>query len=369
MHFSLFLTTRGHRADDDHRVIGAMVDHAKQAADLGFEAVFLPDHHFTGYAPPSSDSFMFAAYLAAQLPTMWFGFSIQTVPLHNPVRFAERVALLSHLTEGRLLVGVGSGTTPEESIGFGVDFRETAKVGNENLAIIERLWAKQPGDEPIEFDTGHYRGAVVSRISPAPYGDPMRQIMSVAARPASVERAVKHGQSAFVHNFAPPAQLHPEVPFDVFKEGYLRYRTALEAAGHEPAVVARALEWTTATWQYIHVAPTDEQANEELDLLLGQYQESIDQESLGNKAAERILGIDLPKQQSALSDEYRRVWCIAGSPDTVAARLQPYADLGVGNILGGFMGGPLTDERIRLTASSLDLFSREVMPRFQQDRA
>ena len=79
---------------------------------------------------------------------MYFGFSVQTVPLHHPVRFAERLALLDQLTDGRLLVGVGSGTTPEESIGFGVKFQETSRVSVENLEIIEKLWRKKPEDAP-----------------------------------------------------------------------------------------------------------------------------------------------------------------------------------------------------------------------------
>lgn len=45
----------------------SLIDHARQAEDRGFDAVFMPDHHFTGYAPMSSDPFVFAAYLAGQL--------------------------------------------------------------------------------------------------------------------------------------------------------------------------------------------------------------------------------------------------------------------------------------------------------------
>ncbi|MCQ7029673.1 LLM class flavin-dependent oxidoreductase, partial [Escherichia coli] len=93
--------------------------------------------------PVASDPMMFAAYLAGQLKKVHFGFSVTSVPLHSPVRFAERVNILDQLTEGRLLVGVGSGTTPEEMIGFGVNYKEASAIAEANLAIAEKLWAKQ----------------------------------------------------------------------------------------------------------------------------------------------------------------------------------------------------------------------------------
>jgi alkanesulfonate monooxygenase SsuD/methylene tetrahydromethanopterin reductase-like flavin-dependent oxidoreductase (luciferase family) len=365
MHFSLFLTTRAQDPSEDRAIMQAMIEHAREGERLGFDAIFQPDHHFTGYAPQSSDPFIFAAYLSALMPRMWFGFSVQTVPLHHPVRFAERLALLDQLTDGKLLVGVGSGTTPEESIGFGVKFQDTSKISIENLEIIEKLWRKKPEDEAVQFDTGHYKGAVVSRISPVPFTQPVPTMMSVAARPSSVERSATLGQPAFILNFSPPKNLWPETPFEVFKQNYTTYRTALEAAGHPDEVVAKALEWTTHSYQFVHVAETDEQAQEELEIQLEQYQQCIEREHIANKAAESISGIDLPAQQDARTDEYKRVWCLAGSPETVIRELQPYADLGVGNMSAAFMGGPLTPERKKFTEQSMRLFAEKVMPHFR----
>ena len=78
-----------------------LVEHAKKAHTAGFEAVFLPDHHFTGYMPMASDPFIFAAYLAAQLKDMHFGFSVTSIPLHSPVRFVERVNILDQAPRPR----------------------------------------------------------------------------------------------------------------------------------------------------------------------------------------------------------------------------------------------------------------------------
>ena len=142
MRFSVFLNARSMAPGEDRKLIQDLTAHAVEAEARGFDAIFMPDHHFNGYMPIASDSFMFASYLAAKLPRMHFGFSVVSVPLHHPIRFVERINILDQLTDGKLLVGVGSGTTPEEMIGFGVNYQDAGAVSEANLALAERLWAK-----------------------------------------------------------------------------------------------------------------------------------------------------------------------------------------------------------------------------------
>jgi alkanesulfonate monooxygenase SsuD/methylene tetrahydromethanopterin reductase-like flavin-dependent oxidoreductase (luciferase family) len=72
MRFSVFLVGRSTAPEQDRFVMQSLIEHARQAEDRGFDAVFMPDHHFTGYAPMSSDPFVFAAYLAGQLKKIHF---------------------------------------------------------------------------------------------------------------------------------------------------------------------------------------------------------------------------------------------------------------------------------------------------------
>lgn len=142
MRFSVFLNARSMRPEEDRQLMHDLQAHSLLAGERGFSAIFLPDHHFNGYMPLASDSFIFAAWLAAKMPHMHFGFSVVSVPLHHPVRFVERINLLDQLTDGKILVGVGSGTTPEEMIGFGVTYADSKSISDRNLEIAEQLWAK-----------------------------------------------------------------------------------------------------------------------------------------------------------------------------------------------------------------------------------
>jgi alkanesulfonate monooxygenase SsuD/methylene tetrahydromethanopterin reductase-like flavin-dependent oxidoreductase (luciferase family) len=133
-------------------------------------------------------------------------------------------------------------------------------------------------------------------------------------------------------------------------------------------VQAECLAWTTFTRQFVHVAPTDEQAREEMQYILEQYQSAIEREYPYNRAAEVISGVDLPPPPNALDEEWIRTWCLWGSPEKVAAELQGYEDAGVGNFLGSFTNGPATDRRWELAEQSMRLFASEVMPRFKQEQ-
>ena len=366
MRFSVFLNARSLGPKDDRQLMKDLEAHALKAGTLGFDAIFQPDHHFNGYMPIASDSFMFAAYLAAKMPEMHFGFSVVSVPLHHPVRLVERINLLDQLTDGKLLVGVGSGTTPEEMIGFGVNYKDAGAISDKNLALAETLWAKQMGDPVVEIDNGPHQGRVIQRIAPAPYTPGHARLMPVAMKEASARRAAVNGWPAYIPAFTPP-QIGGTEPFKHVKKYFDVYRAMLDEAGHDSAAIASALDWTTHTYQVVHVAESDDQARAELEVILRAYQDAVEREAEFNARAESdSANKKTDRTPNALTDDWIGTWCLYGSPETVIEHLQPYAELGIGNILCGTTTGPLTPERLAYADQTLDLLSRKVMPAFKR---
>jgi alkanesulfonate monooxygenase SsuD/methylene tetrahydromethanopterin reductase-like flavin-dependent oxidoreductase (luciferase family) len=368
MRFSVFLNARSMGPEEDRPLIKSIEAHAMRAADMGFSAIFLPDHHFNGYMPIASDSFIFAAFLAAKMPHMYFGFSVTSVPLHHPVRFVERINILDQLTDGKVLIGVGSGTTPEEMIGFGVDYKDAGAISDKNLDLAERLWTKAIGEDAVVIDNGPYRGRVLQRVTPAPYTKPHARLMPVALKEASARRAAVNGWPAFIPAFTPP-KIGGSEPFSHVSKYFLTYKGMLLQAGHADDVVRDALSWCTHTYQMVHLAETDAQARSELETILRAYQDAIDRENEFNARAESDpANRKTDNTPNALSEDWIGTWCLYGSPKTVIAHLEPYAELGIGNILCGTIGGPLTAERIHLADQTIDLLSREVIPHFRARR-
>ena len=80
----------------------------------GFESVWLAEHHLSGFGLVSAPS-VFAAAIAARTTRMRIGYGVAVVPLHQPIRLAEEIAWLTHLSGGRVVVGVGPGFSGRES--------------------------------------------------------------------------------------------------------------------------------------------------------------------------------------------------------------------------------------------------------------
>jgi alkanesulfonate monooxygenase SsuD/methylene tetrahydromethanopterin reductase-like flavin-dependent oxidoreductase (luciferase family) len=369
MRFSIFLNARSMAPSDDRGLIQALIAHAAHAEGLGFDGLFLPDHHFTGYMPIASDPFIFAAYLAATLKRFHFGFSVTSVPLHNPVRLVERINILDQLTNGRILVGVGSGTTPEEMMGFGVSYKEAGVIAENNLAIAEQLWAKQMSDPPLEYENGPYRGAVLQRIAPAPFSARHARLMPVAMKESSARRAAQNGWPAFIPAFTPP-KIGGTEPLTHVKKYFGAYRQMLLDAAHNDAVTADALSWSTHTYQCVHLAESDDQARTELEVILTAYQKAVDREKAFNdKAEQSTANQKTDRTPEALTPDWIGTWCLYGSPRTVREKLAPYAELGIGNILCGTTTGPLDERRLRWSNQTIELLAREVMPQFRSPAA
>ncbi|WP_244373034.1 LLM class flavin-dependent oxidoreductase [Streptomyces griseorubiginosus] len=130
-------------ADAFHTYVDDMV----YAEEVGFDACYLGEHHFT-FASGNSSPLMMAAAIAARTSTIRVGTSIICAPLHNPVRLAEDLAALDIISNGRCELGIGVGGRWEEFVTFGVDPKERFGRTYEVCEIIDLCLnsGKQVGD-------------------------------------------------------------------------------------------------------------------------------------------------------------------------------------------------------------------------------
>lgn len=88
--------------------------------DLGFDEVWLGEHHSSGWSTLSSPELLIAA-LAPRTRRIRFATGVIPLPYHHPVHTAERILLLDHLTSGRVILGCGTGTYVHDMEMIGVD--------------------------------------------------------------------------------------------------------------------------------------------------------------------------------------------------------------------------------------------------------
>ena len=93
---------------------------AERAEPLGFDSIWSVEHHFTDYTM-CPDVLQFLSYMAGKTQHVKLGSMVVVVPWHDPVRVTEQVILLDHLSNGRLILGIGRGLARVEYEGFRLD--------------------------------------------------------------------------------------------------------------------------------------------------------------------------------------------------------------------------------------------------------
>ena len=111
MKFALFLVASWTEKDASHqsRIYGEAVEQVQYAEELGFDSVWIAEHHSSRYGIfPSLMPIL--SNLAAQTKTIRLGAGVSVLPFHDPIRLAEESAMLDLLSNGRLNLGVGLGS-------------------------------------------------------------------------------------------------------------------------------------------------------------------------------------------------------------------------------------------------------------------
>lgn len=114
------------------------VAQARLAEELGYDSVWLPEHHLmAGYAP---SPLIGLAGLVEVTSTVELGTDVVVAPFYHPVRLAEDVAVLQEMSGGRVVLGAGLGYRETEFAALGVPFRQRGSIFTETLQILRQLW-------------------------------------------------------------------------------------------------------------------------------------------------------------------------------------------------------------------------------------
>ena len=104
----------------DQEVYQHELSMADMAEPMGFESIWTAEHHFDNYTM-CPNPLQFLTYMAARTERALLGTMVMVLPWHDPVRVAEEVAVLAHMSDGRAILGVGRGLGRIEFNGFRVN--------------------------------------------------------------------------------------------------------------------------------------------------------------------------------------------------------------------------------------------------------
>src|SRR5262245_46481512 len=118
----------------------AVVEQCAYAEALGFDSVWLAEHHFHPFAGIFSAPPVLGAAIAQATKTMRIGTAVLLLPYHHPLRVAEDYATLDCLSGGRVEFGVGHGFVKWEALNFGIALDELRDRFKENLEVVLKAW-------------------------------------------------------------------------------------------------------------------------------------------------------------------------------------------------------------------------------------
>lgn len=302
----------------------ACLEQCAWADERGFASVVLSEHHGTedGFLP---SPIVLAAAIAARTSRIQVNISALLVPLHDPVRLAEDLAVLDLVSAGRLSFVVGLGYRTEEYAIFGVDRSQRGRIVEEHIEVMRRAWTGEP----------FVRNGATVMVRPTPVQEPHPLMMYGGSVPAAATRAARlrlpfspaHGDPELIQCY------YDEARAQAFEEGWAFHPTSRQVvhvtndpdeawATIAPYAVYDARSY--ASWQ-------------EADQSLGFVLDEFTPEAVRNSGVYSVV-----------------------TPDECVQLAQDAGDEGW-LLLHPLMGGISPD----LAWESLELFASEVLPRIQ----
>jgi alkanesulfonate monooxygenase SsuD/methylene tetrahydromethanopterin reductase-like flavin-dependent oxidoreductase (luciferase family) len=332
MRFGLFggAKSAGGGPSGDSTGYTQFIDYVALAEELGYESLFVVEHHFTGVGQVSA-SLNLLSYLAARTTRMRLGTAVVVLPWHNPVLLAEQVATLDLLSGGRFDFGVGKGYREGEFAGFCIPPEEAAERFDEAMAVLRAAWASN-GRFSHHGKRWHFANVVVE---PRPLQQPHPPLWMGAGSFESIRRAAREGYNLLLDQIA---------SVDLTIERVRQYRDEQAKTGQNPKAgkigLTRGLHIVTTQAEREEAYRKRRQTLERI----GTLARGPDAEKFHNPSS--FADADIAGQDAAL----------IGTPDEIIARLKRLEAGGVDTVL-------LVD--VTGSKHALRVFAAEVMPAFR----
>ena len=352
-----------------------MIDNLRQqtvlAEELGFEAMWLGEHHFGPYGVGDlPNPILLGADLAARTSRIRIGQMANIAPWWHPIRLAEDLAILDNMTGGRVEVGFGRGIWPYEGPQFHPNAdprkdRENRELFRETVEVVRGIWTNEyfsyrgsnysfPVDDTV-FSHPKYPSnpawqdgdrVTKLRVTPRPLQKPHPPLWMTVSTDRSVTTAAEMGLKACY--WQPPA-----LRIRQRMELYARTRTELEGRpfglGEDQAVMRST-----------YVASSMEEARRDAEE--GIMSSFIFNDPFRGRQVFTNPGEELAPDVKLDWDFLEPRTLLVGSPENVVERIQELREIcNLGYLLVEFthMGIPLIK-----TLKNLETFATKVMPRF-----
>ena len=355
-------------SDEDLASALAITDQIAQTADrLGYHTLWLAEHHFQREGYECLPNLLLqSVHLAHITKNLKFGCAFNVPPMWNPLRLAEDYALADHLTDGRVIFGVGRGYHTREVESFGapmLDRDANRDYFEEQVEVIFKAFNNRSFSHHGKyFDIPPrvpYRGYELEEITlvPRPKYLPVECWQPiVSSNQRGIDFMIKHGIKAISGGGAAPGGASRRV--------VELWRDSLVKAGRTDAQLGEDL----IIGEKFHIADSREQAIKEARPYFEENTKMFGPLGfVGGLSDEQKKGLEDPTQElwdslPTIEDEIRTGNFLCGTPDQIIGPLKLLEELYPG--LREINIQPMISTPSQVILEQLERFAEEVMPAF-----
>jgi alkanesulfonate monooxygenase SsuD/methylene tetrahydromethanopterin reductase-like flavin-dependent oxidoreductase (luciferase family) len=354
----------GGYAEHDEAMADVYDEHirlAQRLEELGWHSYFVIEHQNSPVGRITAPT-VFLTAIARATSRLRLGAMMWQLPFYHPLRLAQEVAMLDHLSRGRVEFGTGIGVHEHEFIRWGVDYYQRAAIAGEVLDVVKQAWTQ----DEVTYE-GKYFRYDEALPQPKPYQKPYPPIWAAVHSDAAIEFAARNNYHVS-QNLDTDAVVARK--FDLYRQIWREC--------HHPGPMPRIF-----LQRQVHVAETDAKAHEEACQFLASPAGGavrvgggpIAQTRIGWGTHARGMGRDSERPDDKARGETMRMaaqsyefnlengLAIVGSPETVIRQLEVGKKrIGYDIFCTNHEIGRMPKHMVR---NSIELFGTEVIPAFR----
>lgn len=360
MEFGIFLQgylpgPKAHDTESEHTALTREMELAKVADRNNFKFVWLTEHHglseYSHLAAPE----VHAGYLAATTERIHIGSGIFNISprVNHPVRTAERVATLDHLTRRRFEFGTGRGAGSHEIATLNIHDKESTRADYDDVIYeLVRMWEQKD----YTYHGTHWDMDTPHNVLPKPWGPGHPPFWLAVGSPATWEKAGRLGQGALGFTFSAVHDVAPWI--DSYKKGISECTDPVGEFVNDNVMITTAVRCSTD--RSLARAQACREGNGYLPSMVALYHDTMP----GRPGAVRWPKVPVPPTEDQLDPLIEGGYILCGTPEEVCEQLQPFVNYGVDQVCFGLPGDATSYEE---AVEIIETFGREVIPEFDKD--
>ena len=342
--------------DAEHLMLEREIEYGIKADLYNWKYAWYGEHHgLTEYSHLSAPEVVIG-YVAARTSRIHLGTGINSLSprKEHPVRYAERAAMLDHVTRNRFEWGTGRGAGSHEMKSFNIlDKDSTKPEWNEVVRQIPRMWDQRDymyEGESFTVPTPH-------NVLPKPYGKGHPPIWVACGNPGTFVSAGEMGIGAIAFNFEPVYSLKGRI--DSYKEGIANCSEPIGQFTNNNVMITNSVICMADRDRARDIALRHYRGY--LYSLVCLYHDTMPKPDYAPTWPASISGVgDLDTLDRLIAEG----WLLCGNPEEVAEQMEKYQTVGCDQVAFGLPSDSMEHDEV---LEMLEVFGTKVIPEFDKD--